>query len=86
MIKENKIKKIRRVSVLALLEKNILKSVRELREELPGAVSIAQLESHIALLADKGKVWLHRHAFPAIADREEVLKIGGETYCGLTLR
>jgi hypothetical protein len=88
MEKENKIKKIKRrkVSVLALLESNVLKSVKELRDELPNAVTLCQLESHVALLADKGKVWLHRHAFPAIASREEILKIEGETYCGLTLR
>ena len=44
--------------------------------------------ANVALeLAEQGKVWLHRHAYPAQAKKEDVVKDDkGNYYMGIVLR
>jgi hypothetical protein len=62
-----------------------LVSIRELR-------SVANLPAEtfdraVLQLADQGKIWLHRHAYPAQAKQEDVVKDDrGNYYMGIVLR
>jgi hypothetical protein len=62
-----------------------LVSIRELR----GAMKLPHeiFDRAVLDLADEGRIWLHRHAYPAQAKSDEVvIDTGGNHYMGLVLR
>ena len=62
-----------------------LVSIRELRASMHLPPEI--FDRAILDLANQGKIWLHRHAYPAQAEQEEVVKDEeGHCYMGMVLR
>ncbi len=65
-------------------KKQTLISIEKLRDKtnIPDDV----FDKNILILADKGKIWLHRHAYPANAKKKEVVIDKDNYYMGVVIR